>query len=345
MALPRFSSPHATGANRTQKVMLQVLAALAPGTLALIALYGVGTLFNLLWCSAVALGTEALMLHLRKRPLAVFLKDGSALVTAVLLALALPPYAPWWLSLLATAFALVFGKHLYGGLGQNPFNPAMLGYVVVLVSFPLEMTRWPSPDAGLGLVDGLSRILGLGAPPPDAWAGATALDVLKNNHSLTIDELVTQSTAFGHVGGRGVELVNLAFLAGGLFLLWRKLFTWHAPVGMLGGLFVMSLLFWNGSGSDSHGSPLFHLFSGAAMLGAFFIVTDPVSGATSNRGRLVFGLGVGIVTYVIRAWGGYPDGVAFAVLLMNLAAPTIDYYTRPRTYGHKKPKRGFKLGE
>ncbi len=345
MALPRFSSPHATGANRTQKVMLQVLAALAPGALALIALYGVGTLFNLLWCSAVALGTEALMLHLRKRPLAVFLKDGSALVTAVLLALALPPYAPWWLSLLASAFALVFGKHLYGGLGQNPFNPAMLGYVVVLVSFPLEMTRWPSPDAGLGLVDGLSRILGLGAPLPDAWAGATALDVLKNNHSLTIDELVTQSTAFGHVGGRGVELVNLAFLAGGLFLLWRKLFTWHAPVGMLGGLFVMSLLFWNGSGSDSHGSPLFHLFSGAAMLGAFFIVTDPVSGATSNRGRLVFGLGVGIVTYVIRAWGGYPDGVAFAVLLMNLAAPTIDYYTRPRTYGHKKPKRGFKLGE
>lgn len=345
MALPRFSSPHATGANRTQKVMLQVLAALAPGALALIALYGVGPLFNLLWCSAVALGTEALMLHLRKRPLAVFLKDGSALVTAVLLALALPPYAPWWLSLLATAFALVFGKHLYGGLGQNPFNPAMLGYVVVLVSFPLEMTRWPSPDAGLGLVDGLSRILGLGAPPPDAWAGATALDVLKNNHSLTIDELLTQSAAFGHVGGRGVELVNLAFLAGGLFLLWRKLFTWHAPLGMLGGLFVMSLLFWNGSGSDSHGSPLFHLFSGAAMLGAFFIVTDPVSGATSNRGRLVFGLGVGIVTYVIRAWGGYPDGVAFAVLLMNLAAPTIDYYTRPRTYGHKKPKRGFKLGE
>ncbi|SFB92500.1 electron transport complex protein RnfD [Pseudomonas citronellolis] len=345
MALPRFSSPHATGANRTQKVMLQVLAALAPGALALIALYGVGTLFNLLWCSAVALGTEALMLHLRKRPLAVFLKDGSALVTAVLLALALPPYAPWWLSLLASAFALVFGKHLYGGLGQNPFNPAMLGYVVVLVSFPLEMTRWPSPDAGLGLVDGLSRILGLGAPPPDAWAGATALDVLKNNHSLTIDELAAQSAAFGHVGGRGVELVNLAFLAGGLFLLWRKLFTWHAPLGMLGGLFVMSLLFWNGSGSDSHGSPLFHLFSGAAMLGAFFIVTDPVSGATSNRGRLVFGLGVGIVTYVIRTWGGYPDGVAFAVLLMNLAAPTIDYYTRPRTYGHKKPKRGFKLGE
>lgn len=345
MALPRISSPHVSGANRTQKVMLQVLAALAPGALALIALYGVGTLFNLLWCSAVALGSEALMLRLRQRPIEVFLKDGSALVTAVLLALALPPYAPWWLSLIATAFALVFGKHLYGGLGQNPFNPAMLGYVVVLVSFPLEMTRWPSPNASLGLFDGLARILGLGAPPPDAWAGATALDVLKNNHSLTLDELVAQSTAFGHVGGKGVELVNLAFLAGGLYLLWRKLFTWHAPAGMLGALFVMSLLFWNGSGSNSHGSPLFHLFSGASMLGAFFIVTDPVSGATSTRGRLVFGIGVGLITYVIRAWGGYPDGVAFAVLLMNLAAPTIDYYTRPRTYGHDKPRRGFKRGE
>ncbi|MEQ0918690.1 RnfABCDGE type electron transport complex subunit D, partial [Pseudomonas aeruginosa] len=120
---------------------------------------------------------------------------------------------------------------------------------------------------------------------------------------------------------------------------------WHAPLGMLAGLFAMSLLFWNGSGSDSHGSPLFHLFSGATMLGAFFIVTDPVSGATSNRGRLVFGLGVGVLTYVIRTWGGYPDGVAFAVLLMNLAAPTIDYYTRPRTYGHRKAERGFKAGD
>ncbi|MBO3276342.1 RnfABCDGE type electron transport complex subunit D [Pseudomonas schmalbachii] len=345
MKLPRITSPHVTAGNRTQRVMLQVLAACAPGVLVLTALYGVGTLFNLLWCSAIALGCEAAMLKLRGRPLGFFLKDGSALVTAVLLALALPPYAPWWLTLIATGFALVFGKHLYGGLGQNPFNPAMLGYVVVLVSFPLEMTRWPSPDASLGIVEGLGQIFGFASQQPDAWVGATVLDTIRTNKSLTMDELMAQSAAFGSVGGRGVELVNLAFLVGGLFLLWRKLFTWHAPVGMLGALFVMNLLFWGGSGSDSHGSPLLHLFSGATMLGAFFIVTDPVSGATSNRGRLVFGIGVGVITYIIRAWGGYPDGLAFAVLLMNLAAPTIDYYTRPRTYGHKKPQRGFKLGE
>ncbi|MCJ0974928.1 electron transport complex subunit RsxD [Pseudomonas sp. PS1] len=342
MALPRITSPHTTGSNRTQRVMLQVLAATLPGVAALTWIYGAGTLINLIWASAVALACEAGVLKLRQRPVGFFLRDGSALVTAVLLALALPPYSPWWLTLIATAFAILLGKQLYGGLGQNPFNPAMIGYVVVLVSFPVEMTTWPIPHA-VGLGAGLQHILGV-TSLPDGWAQATALDVLKVNNSLTIDELWA-NPAFGHFGGIGSEVVNLAFLAGGLFLLHKRLFSWHAPVGMLAALALMSLVFWNGSGSDSHGSPLFHLLSGATMLGAFFIVTDPVSGATSTRGRLIFGAGVGVLVYVIRAWGGYPDGVAFAVLLMNLCAPTIDYYTRPRTYGHRKAERGFKLGE
>ncbi|MEX6503177.1 electron transport complex subunit RsxD [Pseudomonas zhanjiangensis] len=343
MALPRITSPHAKGNNRTQQVMLQVLLATLPGVLALTWQFGPGTLINLVWASACALGFEAAILALRQRPVGFFLKDYSALVTAVLLALALPPYSPWWLTLVACGFAIVFGKQLYGGLGQNPFNPAMIGYVVVLVSFPLAMTSWPAPHT-VGLLDGLQHIFGLAALP-DGWTQATALDALKTNKSLTIDELWAQHPAFGHFGGVGAEAINLAFLAGGLYLLYRRLFSWHAPAGMLVSLTLMSLLFWNGSGSDSHGSPLFHLLSGATMLGAFFIVTDPVSGATSNLGRLIFGVGVGVLVYVIRAWGGYPDGVAFAVLLMNLAAPTIDYYTRPRTYGHRKPTRGFRMGE
>ena len=343
MTLPRITSPHAKGSNRTQRVMLLVLAACAPGALALIWLFGIGTLVNLLWASLVALAVEAAILKIRQRPLSFYLSDGSALVTAVLLALALPPYAPWWLTLVAVGFAIVFGKQLYGGLGQNPFNPAMLGYVVVLISFPVEMTNWPKPH-NIGVLEGFQQIWGL-AHLPDGWSQATALDSLKINKSLTMDELWAANPAFGSVGGAAVEWVNAAFLLGGLFLLHKRLISWHAPVGMLAALTLMSLLFWHGSGSDSNGSPLFHLFSGATMLGAFFIVTDPVSGATSNLGRLIFGAGVGILVYLIRTWGGYPDGVAFAVLLMNLAAPTIDYYSRPRTYGHSKPERGFKLGE
>jgi len=342
MALPRITSPHAKGPSRTQRVMLLVLAATLPGVVVLTWLYGAGTLINMAWACAAALGFEAAILKLRQRPVGFFLRDGSVLVTAVLLALALPPYSPWWLTLIATGCAVVFGKQLYGGLGQNPFNPAMIGYVVVLISFPVEMTTWPVPHS-VGLGAGLQHILGI-ASLPDGWTQATALDVLKVNKSLTIDELWS-NPAFGHFGGIGSEVVNLAFLAGGLFLLHKRLFSWHAPAGMLAALALMSLVFWNGSGSDSNGSPLFHLLSGATMLGAFFIVTDPVSSATSPHGRLIFGAGVGVLVYVIRAWGGYPDGVAFGVLLMNLAAPTIDYYTRPRTYGHRKAERGFKLGE
>ncbi|MFC0711793.1 RnfABCDGE type electron transport complex subunit D [Azorhizophilus paspali] len=342
MALPRITSPHATGSNRTRRIMQQVLVATLPGLLTLTWLYGFAPLINLLLASAMALGLEAAVLRLRQRPVGFFLNDCSALVTAVLLALALPPQSPWWLTLTACGFAILFGKHVYGGLGQNPFNPAMVGYVVALVSFPVEMTAWPVPHV-VGLTEGIQHTFGI-ASLPDGWSQATALDALKTNRSLTMDELRAQNMAFGHLGSRGAEWVNLAFLVGGLFMLRRRLFGWHAPAGMLGALFVMSLLFWNGADSDSNGSPLFHLLSGATMLGAFFIVTDPVSGATSNQGRLIFGTGVGILVYVIRAWGGYPDGVAFAVLLMNLAAPAIDYFSRPRTYGHRKAERGFKVG-
>ena len=348
---PPISSPHALGSNRTRSIMLQVLLATLPGVLLLTWFFGWGTLINILLAGSFAIAIEAAILRLRQRPVAFYLNDGSALVTAWLLALALPPYAPWWLVLVASGFAMVFGKHLYGGLGQNPFNPAMLGYAMVLVSFPVEMTSWPvwrgieqlqpALTPTLGLIDGLQRVFAPASLPTDGWTSATALDLLKNNSALTLDELRAAQPAFGSMAGRAWEWISLAWLAGGLFLLYRRVYSWHAPVGMLAALALMSLLFWNGSGSASNGSPLFHLLGGATMLGAFFIVTDPVSGATSARGRLVFGAGVGILVYVIRVWGNYPDAVAFAVLLMNLCAPTIDYYTTPRTYGHSKPKRGL----
>jgi len=313
--------------DRLQQAMNTVLLAALPGLLALFWLYGWGVLINLLLAVASALLVEAGVAHLRRQAVQAALRDGSALVSAMLLAVALPAYCPWWLTVTATASGLLFGKHLYGGVGRNPFNPAMLGFALSMVLFPQAMTHWPGH--GLDFLSALQQVFNP-APAPDAWAQATALDSLRINKSLTIDELFASNPAFGRFGGRGVEWVNLAFLLGGLLLLQRRIFSWHAPVGMLASLFLISLLCWNGSGSDSHGSPLFHLLSGATMLGAFFIVTEPVSGAKSALARLLFGIGVGLLTYLIRTWGGYPDGVAFAVLLMNLLGPTLERFAASR---------------
>lgn len=313
--------------DRLQQAMNTVLLAALPGLLALFWLYGWGVLINLLLAVISALLVEAGVASLRRQAVQPTLRDRSALVSAMLLAVALPAYCPWWLTVTATASGLLFGKHLYGGVGKNPFNPAMLGFALSMVLFPQAMTHWPGH--GLDFLSALQQVFNP-VPAPDTWAQATALDSLRINKSLTSDELFASNPAFGRFGGRGVEWVNLAFLLGGLWLLQRRIFSWHAPVGMLASLFLISLLCWNGSGSDSHGSPLFHLLSGATMLGAFFIVTEPVSGAKSALARLLFGVGVGLLTYLIRTWGGYPDGVAFAVLLMNLLVPTLERFAASR---------------
>ncbi|MBB2496554.1 RnfABCDGE type electron transport complex subunit D [Aquipseudomonas ullengensis] len=320
----------------------RALLACLPGALALLWFNGWGLLVQLLLASASCCACEWLTRALRQQPSpraehSLFglapLAEGSGLVSAVLLALALPSYAPWWLTVSSAAFATLFGKSLFGGFGRNLFNPAMLGYAFALLAFPAQMVHWPAPGASHGLLAALQQIFGFGNSLIDGWSQATVLDSLKHNDGLTIDELFAQHPAFGGVGGRGVEWVNLAFLAGGLYLLQQKVIRWHAPLGMLGALFVISLLCWNGSGSDSNGSPLLHLFSGASMLGAFFIVTEPVSGAGSDRSRLYFGIGVGLLTYVIRTWGGYPDGLAFAVLLMNLCVPRLEQLASARNSG------------
>jgi electron transport complex protein RnfD len=320
-------SPLETPDNRLQQAMKLVLLATLPGLLALFWFYGWGVLINLLLSLFTALIVETAVLRLRRQPMQPTLSDGSALVSATLLAAALPPYCPWWLTVTAIASGLLFGKHVYGGVGKNPFNPAMLGFALAMVMFPQPMTHWPAH--GLDLTAAFQQVFGAGGAP-DAWAQATVLDSLRINKSLTMDELFASNPAFGRFGGHGVEWVNLAFLAGGLFLLQRQVFAWHAPLGMLASLFVVSLLCWNGSGSDSHGSPLFHLLSGATMLGAFFIITEPVSGAKTALARLLFGVGVGLLTYLIRTWGGYPDGVAFAVLLMNLGVPALERFAAAR---------------
>jgi len=306
---------------RLRTSMGLVLLACVPGLLALLWLHGWGMLLNLLLCASTAWVCEAVLLKLRGQSLGAALNDGSALVTAVLLAAALPTLAPWWLPVVAASVAIGIGKQAFGGVGRNPFNPAMIGYAFVLLSFPLQMNHWPGPAPGL--LDSLQHVFG-GGEQIDAWARPTLLDGLRHNRSLTIDELFASHPGFGNIGGRGGEWVNLAFLLGGLFLLQRKVISWQAPVGLLAGLFVFSLVGWNGSGSDSNGSPLLHLFSGSTMLAAFFIATEPVSGPKNEWAKLCFGLGAGLLIYLIRTWGSYPEGTAFAILLMNLVAPKLD---------------------
>ncbi len=326
----------------TQGMMFRVILALLPAAAVYAWQFGWGVVINMLLATGVALLCEAAMLRLRGRPLRPAITDGSAILTALLLAFALPPLTPWWLTATGAAFAIVVAKHLYGGLGFNPFNPAMIGYVVLLVSFPRELTLWSLPmqlaEYSLDLEATLKYVFGSALPAGttiDALTAATPLDSMKTQLGLGLAtaEIMASRAVFGPVGGVGWIWINLLLLAGGLWMIYRRIISWHIPVATLGSLLAIATIFFVLDPRHTP-SPLFHLFSGAAILGAFFIATDPVTAATTNRGRLWYGAGIGILIYVIRSWGGFPDGVAFAVLLMNMAAPTIDHYTKPRVYGH-----------
>ncbi|MEF8722207.1 MAG: RnfABCDGE type electron transport complex subunit D [Candidatus Accumulibacter delftensis] len=321
-----------------RRVMVQVLLALLPGVAAYVWLIGPGIVVQLVIATLTALAGEALMLGLRRKPLALFLSDGSAIVSAWLIALSFPPLAPWWLIVVATLLAIVVAKHLYGGLGQNPFNPAMVAFAACIVSFPALMSQWPALGLKLGFLEQLQIIAGL-APRVDVMSGATPLDALKtalklSDGSIDVPILLATQEVFGNFAGRGWEWVATGYLLGGLWLWQRKLISWHAPFGFILGLSLLAAALWAWN-PQQFASPVFHLFSGGALLGAFFIVTDPVSGCTTPKGKLIFGLLAGLLAYIIRVFGGFPDGVAFAVLLMNLCVPLIDMYSQPPVFGLK----------
>jgi electron transport complex protein RnfD len=323
--------------------MLQVLAALVPAAIAHIWFFGPGFLFNLLVASIFAVLGEAVMMWARGRPPELALGDYSALVTAALLAFAIPSLTPWWVTATGALFGVVVAKHLYGGLGFNIFNPAMAGYVVILVAFPMHLNLWVAPRMGdidyqqLTIVQTLAFTLTGHLPDAlgfDAVSRATPLDVMKTglNNMATVGE-IRANAIMGDFGGRGWEWIGNFLALGGLWLLLRRIIRWQIPLGvMLGLLGPASLMYIVDPGANP--GPGFHLFAGATILCAFFVATDPVSAATSPRGRFFYGLGIGLLTWCIRRWGSYADGVAFAVLLMNMAVPAIDYMTRPRIVGH-----------
>ncbi|MBT8118970.1 MAG: electron transport complex subunit RsxD [Gammaproteobacteria bacterium] len=348
MLFKRTPAPHIKQSINVQDMMLKVLYALIPGALASIYFFGWGVLFNLLIAISVCLLSEAVILKVRQRDVTDSLMDGSALVTACLLALALPSLAPWWLTVIASISAIAVAKHLYGGLGFNPFNPAMVGYIVVMISFPLEMTLWTAPmgvphGSTTGWPDFITTFnwVFLGALPYaetiDSISMATPIDLLKTQLSQFHDVTETRnnpdfSPLFSSISGTGWQWINILYLAGGVWLVKKGVADWRIPTAFLISLVLISNLF-AVIDYSANSSALFHAFSGGTMLCAFFIATDPVSASTTPRGRWIYGAGIGALVYIIRSWGGYPDGIAFAVVLMNIAAPLIDYYTQPKVYG------------
>jgi len=340
-----FFSPFISKSDSVSAIMLKVILALLPGIAIYVWYFGPAILVSITLASITALAVEAAMLKLRNRPVMPFLKDNSALLTAVLIALSIPPLAPWWLVVVGTAFAIAIAKHLYGGLGNNPFNPAMVAYAVLIVSFPVQMTHWIAPlNMGAAELSFMQQLhyLFTGALPDgiklDAVTMATPLDTLKTQLHLAhpVSEILTQPI-FGSLAGHGSEMVAIGFLIGGLYLLATRIISWHLPVAYLGTLFLIAGVF-HLADPTHYVQPVFHWFSGAAMLGAFFILTDPISSPTTHKGKLIFAAGAALLTYLIRVFGAFPDGMAFAVLLMNICVPLIDAYTQPKVFGKKEQK-------
>jgi electron transport complex protein RnfD len=334
----------------TQQIMLLVVAALIPGTITYAVLISYAVLINVLFAVLLSVLLEALALKLRSKSVATGIGDGSIVLAAWLLALAVPPLLPLWQLSLGLLVMVMLGKQIYGGLGSNPFNPAMVGYAVLLVSFPQTMTWWfaegalnqinvttlvhaklqaNAADLDLSALHAIETTTSLAvtsstaANTTSSWDLITKATPLEHVRSLKLQGIAPDATALNEWSAYAAwAWVNLAFLLGGFFLLYKRIIQWHIPASLLLSFTVLQLLF-----ADNSSPPIYYAWlSGALILGAFFIATDPVTAASSKRGRLIYGAGIGVFTFIIREYGGYPEGIAFAVLLMNMCVPLIDHF-------------------
>ena len=348
MTIATTSGPFTHKDNSVQKVMTTVLLALLPATAFDIYLFGWPALLLFAVTIGSCVAIEALCVALVDRPVKVALSDNSAVLTGWLMAASLPPWSPWWIGLLGAVFAIALAKHAFGGLGQNVFNPAMVGRTVLLVSFPVIMTSWVMPHPLFSAnAPSFSDAIAItfGGHMPDTVSAASALGYVKTQ--LTLGIPVTQSMAqvsqvpdlmdmaLGYRAGSMGETSAILILLGGLFMLYKRIISWHIPVGVMATLFLMGTLF-HFVDPARFTTGTFHLVSGATFLGAFFIATDYVTSPVSKTGQLIFAVGVGLLAWLIRTFAGYPEGMAFAVLLMNGLTPIIDQYTRPRAFGRSR---------
>lgn len=348
--MPVVSSPHVHGGDSIRLTMLSVILALLPAAGVAVYLFGWLAVYSMLSAMTSCIVSEALWLRATGRDMRRAL-DGSAALTGLLLALTLPAAVPWWMVVLGSVFAIVLGKQVYGGLGFNPFNPALAARVILLISFPLHMTSWLVPMSAahpplnlydwhiclafflhgpqaLGMsLDAVTMASPLGHVKTEWTRGIGVNEALANYHYRYLDAFL------GREAGSLGETSALALLVGGMYLLARHTITWHIPFAYLATVALLAALF-NSIDPNHFAPPMFHLLAGGLMLCAFFMATDPVSSPVTPKGRLVFGVGCGVLTWCIRTFGGYPEGAMFSVLLMNCAVPLIDHYCRPRVYGH-----------
>lgn len=326
---PRFlvsSSPHLHDGQSIGGIMRLVIYALLPATLFSIYIFGLSALRVIVLSIASALVFEMLSQRIMRRT--VRIGDWSAVLTGLLLALNLPSTSPWWLVVIGSFFAIVIAKQIYGGLGYNPFNPALVGRVVLLISFPVQMTaRWVAPSKW-----GMEAI-------------TTATPLGRIRESLMsqgrVDLHLTQQEwldlLIGNRAGCLGEVSVALLLAGGIFLIVKKVISWHTPVAFIGSVWILTGIF-HLVDPARYADPSFHIITGGLFIGAFFMATDYVTSPITGRGMLIFGAGCGLITVVIRLFGAYPEGVSFAILLMNAATPLIDRYTRPAVFGAQKRK-------
>lgn len=315
------SSPHIHSGESIASTMHTVILALLPACLVGIYYFGLPALSVIILATVSCLIFEAAAQKAMKKKVTIY--DGSAALTGILLAMNMPPSSPWWMVILGSLIAIGMGKHIYGGLGYNPFNPALVARVVLLISFPVQMTTWTMPKPLLGSGDAVT-----GATP----LGLIKESIMKHGNIDAIKDLSEGALFLGNMGGSLGEVSAIAIILGAALLFYKGYITWHIPVSFIGSSFVFAGIFWV-IDPTRYADPFFHILTGGIMLGAFFMATDYVTSPMSGKGMIIFGAGCGLITMIIRLWGGYPEGVSFAILLMNSATPLIDRYTVPKRFG------------
>lgn len=322
-------SPHIHGDASVKKIMYTVVYAMVPAMLVSVYFFGLDALRVLVISSLACLFFEWLIQkYLIKGPVSI--NDGSALVTGVLLAFNVPTNLPVWILIIGAFVSIGMAKMSFGGLGKNPFNPALVGRIFLLISFPVQMTTWPAPRALFGNLPAY----------PDALSGSTPLGYLKEGlKTSTVPELFETMPGMlmdfiGYIGGSLGEVSAAALLIGAAYMFYKRVITWEIPTAYIGSVVIFSGILWLVN-PDAYANPLFHLLTGGLILGAFYMATDMVSSPISSRAQIIFGIGCGVITILIRIWGAYPEGVSFAIVIMNAFTPLLNKGFKPKRFGER----------